>query len=154
MTLPTMTDELRRRVEQRLEAALETSGARDPRDHYRELLRDLKEKDPDAYGSAVGYYEETLLPAVAAGDEEPLKGWREFGRRIAELSAPGRTVALDASGRARAYDPEGAAGDLVLHLPEESRRRALLVALPQEPSDAQRAAYRLLVAGRQTLEGR
>lgn len=159
-----MSDEIRQKAERRLEQALESAGARDPRDHYRSLMKTLKEESADAFQEARRHYEETLLPAVAEGGVDPLAAWREFGLHLAELTAPGRTVAVDRTGAARPYENGGGPGEpgtsvqaeesadeLLLHLPEEGRRRALLVSLPPDPSDAQKATYRLLVAGRQTV---
>ena len=135
----------------RLEEALAAAGARDPREHFRARLRELKQDDAGAYEQAVAYYRGTLVPGVASGEADPLVAWTEYGRRLAELTAPGRTVALDAAGRAEPYAAPAAADRMVLHLPDGRRGKALLVALPPEPSRAQRAAYDLLVEGRQKL---
>jgi len=143
-----MSDELTAQADQALEAALAAAGARDPREFYRERLRELKRERPDDYRSAVAYYSETLIPEVAAGTRDPLEAWTEYGRRLATALAPGRTVGIDESGRAHAW--EGGPPDrLVVHLPDEKGARALLVALPPELSDAQRATYDVLVAGKQ-----
>jgi hypothetical protein len=131
-----------------LEAALERSGARDPREFYRERLRELKERNAEGYREAVRYFESSLVPSVASGETDPLAAWTEYGRRLAELTAPGRAVAIDGSGRARSYRPPPAADDLILHLPHAAGGRALLVGLPRELSEAQRATYDWLVAGR------
>jgi hypothetical protein len=135
-----------------LEEALRESGARDPRDYYRDRLRELKERSPDGYQEAVRYFETTLVPAIASGEAAPLDAWTEYGRRLAELTAPGRTVAIDATGRSKPYQPPTTSVDLVLHLPHASSGKALLVALPKELSDAQRATYDWLVAGRLKLK--
>ena len=133
-----------------LEEALERTGARDPRDFYRDRLRALKESDPDGYRSAVAYYRDTLIPSVASGDAEPLEAWTEYGRTLAEAVAEGRTVSIDATGRARPY--EGPVADhLILHLPEDRGSKALLVGLPPELTRAQRASYDVLVVGKQRL---
>lgn len=131
-----------------LEQALQSSGSRDPREFYRERLRELKERDPERYREAVRYFESTLVPSVAAGGTDPLAAWTEYGRHLAELTAPGRTVAIDESGRARRYEPPHAPEELILHLPQAPGGRALLVGLPRELSEAQRATYDWLVAGR------
>ena len=131
-----------------LEQALQESGARDPRKFYRERLVELKERNVEGYQEAVRYFETTLVTAIASGKESPLDAWTEYGRRLAELTAPGRTVAIDATGRSRPYQPPNTSDDLVLHLPHASGGRALLVALPKELSNAQRATYDWLVAGR------
>ena len=131
-----------------LEEALERAGARDPRDFYRDRLRTLKESDPEGYRSAVAYYQDTLIPSVASGDAEPLEAWTEYGRTLAEAVAEGRTVSIDATGRAHPY--EGPMADhLVLHLPDDRGTKALLVGLPPDLTRAQRATYDVLVAGRQ-----
>jgi hypothetical protein len=143
-----MTDSLAAAAEDALEAALAASGARDPREFYRERLRELKRLRPQEYQSAVSYYTDTLIPQVAGGERDPLEAWTEYGRRLAVALAPGRTVGIDPTGRAHAW--EGKQHDqLVLHLPDEKGARALLVGLPPTLSDAQRATYDVLVAGKQ-----
>lgn len=148
-----MDHDLKRRAGERLEKAIEEEGVRDPRGYYRDRLRELRSADPDAYDEAVHHYEEVLIPAVAGDEVDPLEAWEEFGRRIAKLTADGRTVEIDASGRSHPHEPPAARTRLVLHLPEVRKRGALLVSLPPEPSPAQRAAYDLLVEGRRTLRG-
>jgi hypothetical protein len=143
-----MTDSLTGAADQALEAALAKTGARDPREFYRERLRELKRARPQEYESAVAYYSDTLIPEVASGDRDALEAWTEYGRRLAVALAPGRTVGIDESGRAHPW--EGWERDrLVLHLPDEVGARALLVGLPPTLSDAQRATYDVLVAGKQ-----
>ena len=137
-------------ADRRLEAVLETTGARDPRAVCRERLRELKGIDAAAFEQAVDHYRDRLIPAIASG-EEPFTAWVEYGRAIARLTFEGRTVAIDRTGLARAYsipvDPDA----LVLHLPDGGRGRALLVARPREPSAAQAATRNLLVDGRLRL---
>ncbi len=137
-------------ADRRLEEALRASGARDPREFYRERLRELKESNPDGYRAAVTYYRETLIPTVAGGSEPPLQAWTEYGRQLAEAAAPGRTVAIDATGRARAYTGPADPDALVLHLPRQPGR-ALLVGLPAALTSAQRATFDVLVQGKQKL---
>lgn len=145
-----MTDDTAQRADQHLERALEATGARDPREFYRDRLRELKQSDPDGYHVAVAYYKDTLLPQVASGEGDPLAAWTEYGRRLAQALAPGRTVSVDDTGRAHAYQ-EPAADRLVLHLPDDAGERALLVGLPPALTDAQRATYDVLVGGKQRL---
>ncbi len=145
-----MSDAVAAAAERALEAALAESGARDPRDFYRERLRELKRVRPEEYESAKAYYTSTLLPDVPERRRDPLVAWTEYGRRLAEALAPGRTVGIDETGRARPYDSGSAAG-LVLHLPHDNGARALVVALPRALSAAQRATYDVLVAGRQRI---
>lgn len=146
-----MTAVERERADALLDQVLRETGARDPREFYRERLRELKERDRNAYGDAVRYFEETLIPSIADGRVEPLAAWTEYGRRLAELSVPGRTVSIDPSGRALPYRSPAPEEMLVLHLPHSAGGRALLVGLPRALSDAQRATYDWLVLGRQKL---
>jgi len=131
-----------------LETALTESGARDPREFYRERLRELKRANSTEYESAVAYYRDTLIPDIAGGVRDPLDAWTEYGRRLAAALAPGRTVSLDETGLAHEYDQPDR-DRLVLHLPDEKGARALLVGLPASLSTAQKAAYDVLVEGRQ-----
>ena len=148
-----MTDDLQAQADDRLDEALARSGARDPREFYRTRLRELRERDRDAYDRAVVHYRDTLLPSIVEG-ADPLAAWTEYGRTLAELSGPGRTVSLDGTGQARPYESPADPGDLVLHLPDEARAPALLVGLPTELSAAQRAAYDWLVRGSSSLPQR
>lgn len=148
-----MTDDVQSRADRRLDEALAASGARDPREFYRERLRELKETDRGAYEEAVGYYRDTLVPSVADG-ADPLPAWTEYGRKLAELATPGRTVMVDRTGFALPYHAPAPPDRLVLHLPtgRTGSRRALVVGIPTELSRAQRASYDLLVAGKLTLK--
>lgn len=146
-----MDDDLQAKANRRFEDALERTGARDPRDFYRDRLRELKSRDPDAYREAVRHYEEELIPSIASGEADPLEAWQEYGARIAEFTASGRAVEVDARGRSHPFEPPTAPDRMVLHLPDDRKERALLVSLPPEPSRAQKATYDLLVQGKQTL---
>lgn len=146
-----MSDDLQRRSDALLEAALEAAGARDPREFYRTRLRELRERDRAAYDRGVAYYRTRLLPAIVEG-AEPLAAWTEYGRTLAELHGPGRTVTIDPSGAATPYEAPADPTHLILHLPDEAREAALLVGLPQELSGAQRATYDWLVRQSRTLE--
>ena len=139
------------RAEERFEEALSRTGARDPREYYRERLKELRTADPDAYRAAVQYYDDTLLPSISDGDADPVEAWWEYGRRIAELSVVGRTVEIDPSGRSHSYSRPTPRDRMVLHLPEGTKGRALVVGLPADLSSAQMASYDLLVTGRQRL---
>lgn len=138
-------------ADRRLEAALETAGARDPREFYRERMRELREANPAGYEEAVSYYRDRLIPRVAEEDSDPLAEWTEYGRLLAHLSGPGRTVAVDVTGRALPYEVPAARDHLVLHLPDEKGSRAILVGLPAVLSPAQRATFDVLVQGKQRI---
>ena len=147
-----MADEaLRARADARFEQALQERGARDPRGFYRERLKEMRERDPAAFRQALTYFEQTLIPTVADESSDPLAAWLEYGRHLATLSAPGRTVQIDASGRSGDYAPPVPLDALVLHLPEQSSRPAIVVGIPAQLSPPQRAAYALLVKGAVTL---
>lgn len=141
-----MSDEMTQAADRALEAAIEETGARDPREFYRERLKELKQVDAAGYERAVAYYRDTLIPQVAGGDPA-LDAWTEYGRVLAETTAPGRTVSIDETGLSHPYEgPE--LTRLILHLPEKPGR-AILVALPPNLSPAQRATFDVLVAGKQ-----
>ena len=137
--------ELRARADARYEAALQAAGARDPRGFYRERLKALKESDPAAFSRALAYFEQTLIPAVARADSDPIAEWLEYGRMLASAAEPGRTVQIDATGQASDYARPVPPDALVLHLPDASTRPALVVGIPARLSPAQRAAHDLLV---------
>jgi hypothetical protein len=139
---------LRAQADRRFEEALAAHGARDPREFYRDQLRGLRERSPQAFEQAVRYYESTLIPGVARAGSDPLAEWLEYGRVLAELSAPGRPVQIDPSGAAAPYSPPVPPDQLVLHLPNASREPAQPIGLPALLSPAQRAAFDLLVRGR------
>lgn len=135
----------------RLEAALKERGARDPRDYYRSQLKELRAESPGGYDQAVTYYRDTLLPDIAAGTVDPLAAWTDYGRELASLRAEGRTVSVDPTGRSTPYESPADPEHLVLHLPVDRKRKALVVALPGDLSPAQRATYDWLVTGRLKL---
>lgn len=146
-----MSEKLITAAEQALEAALATSGARDPRDFYRERLRELKQMQPDSYKTAVAYYHDVLIPEVTSGARNPLDAWIDYGRTLAEALAPGRTVSIDETGQSHSYEGPDPS-KLILHLPQDSGVRALVVGLPVTLSSAQRATYDVLVNGKQRTQ--
>ena len=111
----------------------------------------MKADKPEAYRKAVAYYENDLVPSIAEAGDDPLMAWQRFGCRIAELTVTGTPIEIDATGRRRPYAPPTPLDRLVLHLPQESSGRALVVGLPPELSAAQLATYDLLVGGRQKV---
>ncbi|HEX6746202.1 MAG TPA: hypothetical protein VF092_02725 [Longimicrobium sp.] len=143
--------DLRARADERFARALADTGARDPRDFYRKQLVALKTNHRGAYQRALVYFEERLIPAVAADDSDAVGEWLEYGRVLATLAAPGRTVQIDAGGRASDYARPVPPDALVLHLPERTGDPAIIVGLPTTLSPAQRANYDLLVRQQQAL---
>ncbi|MEX2582759.1 MAG: hypothetical protein WD766_05775 [Gemmatimonadota bacterium] len=140
-----MTD-LRTIAERRYQEALKRTGSRDARDYYRDRLKELRERSPDRYSEAAGYVEQTLLPAVAHEDSDPIGEWTEYGRLLASLLFEGETVQVDPSGRSSPYTRPVPTDHLVLHLPPTPRAPARGVGLPPRLSAAQRATYDLLVS--------
>jgi hypothetical protein len=140
---------LRERADQRFADALKASGARDPRDHFRTVLTELRAANPAAYKEALAYFTTRLIPAVAADGSDPVAEWMEYGRVLARLQQPGRTVQIDPTGRSRDYAAPVPPDDMVLHLPESASKPAIVVGLPPKLSPAQRATYDLLVRGSQ-----
>jgi hypothetical protein len=140
-----MADDLRARADARFDRALQESGARDPRGFFRDQLRDLKAASPDGFRQALRYFDETLIPTVADEGSDPVAEWLEYGRLLASLALPGRAVQIDAGGRSRDYARPVPPDALVLHLPDNAARPALVLGLPPKLSPAQRASYDLLV---------
>ncbi len=147
-----MNQELHDRADQIFEDALGKTGAKDPREFYRKRLREMKAENPDAYGEAVAYYQNELVPSIAEAGDDPLMAWQQFGCRMAELTVTGTPIEIDTTGRRRPYAPPTPADRMVLHIPQGSKGRALIIGLPPELSAAQLATYDLLVAGRQKMQ--
>ena len=146
-----MDQEIQERADQIFEDALRKTGAKDPREFYRKRLREMKVDNPDAYREAVAYYENQLVPSIAEAGDDPLMAWQQFGCHMAELTVTGTPVEIDATGRRLPYVPPTPADRMVLHVPQGSKGRALVVGLPPELSAAQLATYDLLVGGRQKM---
>jgi hypothetical protein len=127
-----------------LERALDARGLRDPRGYYRELLKKLKAKDSQAYGSAVAYHDERLRAGLDREDVDAVEEWVEYGRYLANLLAPGRTWSVDPTGLAEPYCAPPAADALVLHLPDAAGERGLVLSAPKSLTPPQKATYDLL----------
>jgi hypothetical protein len=140
-----MPEQVKERAEARLLEAFAHQGIEDNRPVYRQWLRGLRDRNPDAFERALRHYEEGVVPALAGGGD-PIEAWIGYGVWLAELEGPARLVEIDERGRAR--DAQAASADgLVLILPEDERAPVLPARLPATPSPAQRATYDLLVAG-------
>ena len=122
--------------------ALRSHGLADVQPGYRKLLLSLKSRDPRAYEEAVSrYHADVEAPEVGT---DPVAAWVTWGRWLTQKIEPGTLKSIDENGRAR--DAEGPAplGEMLIHLPEDARRRGFVVAMPAEPSDAQRETAALL----------
>lgn len=137
-----MDDTAKRRAEDATEKALSQAPFADFRGVYRDRLRWLKEARSQGFTTALGHYNDVLVPNIAAG-AAPIDEWLDYGKRLGELAGSGKVVRIDESGRARPYD--GIAQGVILHLPDDAAVPALALAVPREPTDAQRATLELLV---------
>ena len=76
-------EEVRKRAEARFLDALARTGARDPREYYRERMIALRERDDAAFRRAHEHYDTHLIPAVARDDTDPIAEWLDYGRLLA-----------------------------------------------------------------------
>ncbi len=141
-----MHDDLATAADRRFAERLEATGARDPREYYRGMLRELKGADEAAYRTLVAAYEAEVVEPIGRGEADPLEAWLAFGVRLAVARAgAGQTVVIDDTGQAHPFEPPARWDRLLLHLPDDRGTRALAVGLPPELSPPQRAAVDLLV---------
>lgn len=143
------SSDLRTLAETRLEQAAANLGLADPRPALRDRLRSLKEGNPGAFDQARAHYEQTVLPALASG-ENPLDAWAEYARVVGGLTASGRLTGIHEDGRAAPYTTP-LPGLLVLYIPEDTAEPVLVALPPKTPSAAQQAAIDLLVNRRLSL---
>lgn len=122
------------------QAALARHGLEDVQPLYRRLLVRLKAQDPAAYEEAVARYRDD----VEAASENTLDPWIAYGRWLAARIAPGSLKTIAPNGRARDASEPVPLGELLVHLPDDTKRRGFVVAMPAEPSDAQRETAALL----------
>lgn len=145
--LRAMTEDLRNAADRNLTTAAANLGLADPRPAFRERLRILKDNHPDAFASALRHYESGVLPAISGGGDV-LEVWVQYGETIAALTAPGRMVRVDATGRAEKYAAPVQEAALVLHVPDQNDAPVLVTIAPVSPTPAQQATLDLLVHGR------
>ena len=146
-----MTADIKARAEARTETAIAESEFEDFRPGYRERLRQLREEKPTAFTEALRYFEDRLLPVVADEASDPLIEWAAYGKRLGELTGSGKTMSIDATGRARPYETGMSPTELVLHLPNDTNTAALPLLVPRELSMPQRASFGLLVSRARAL---
>ncbi len=146
-----MDSDLQETADRRLAEVLERMSARDPREGYRGLLRQLRERGEEGYEEAVREYRSLVLEPIAEAGADPIGTWLEFGCRLAERLHPGKAVVLSADGRATPYEPPPGPDALILHIPEDQRSRAVVVGAPRELTAAQGAAVDLLAHGKVKL---
>ena len=120
-------------VRGRTDEALERAGLADMRPAYRRLLVALKSSDPAAFEEASRRYREEIEPAIAGGEVDPVATWLEYGIWLSCHITDGRPLAVDATGRARPFDPETDpdSAPMILYMPEDDRAPLLCpAALP------------------------
>jgi hypothetical protein len=145
-----MTEERKRRADERLTEALAAGGLADTRPVYRQVLRRLRETHPAAFEKALRHYDEVVL-AELGGTADAVETWIAYGAWLADLTAEGRVMSVREDGRSVEYRRPYASGDLVLHIPGSAADPVLPLMLSAAPSPAQQATYDLLVAGRVSL---
>jgi hypothetical protein len=113
---------------------------------FRRLLVRLKQVDPERFEEASRRYQDELEPAVAAGRVDPIAAWLDYGSWVAGSLARGRTLSIDSTGRARPFRTDVASPEvgLLIHLPDDERAGAILLAIPREPTEPQRVTADLL----------
>ena len=122
--------------------ALAAHGIEDVQPRYRRLLVELKARDAAAYERAVARYRSEV--EGAASGSEALAVWLSYGAWLASRIAPGRLVAISTEGLATPAPDSAPSGPMLIHLPDAPKRKALVVAMPVDPSEAQRATADLL----------
>ncbi|MGH7541509.1 MAG: hypothetical protein ACRELC_10960 [Gemmatimonadota bacterium] len=126
--------------------SLEAHGLQDVQPLYRALLKRLKAHDAAAYEAAVARYKERVEPAVEGEDPEadPVEVWLAYGRWMAERLSPGAVHSVAPNGRADPLRGNPPPGSLLLHLPDDRKERAILLAMPADPSGPQKETADLL----------
>ena len=122
--------------------ALAAHGLEDVQPRYRHLLVQLKGRDAAAYGRAVERYRSEV--EGVPGGVEALAAWLAYGAWLASRIEPGALVVISAEGRATPAPDPVPLGPMLVHLPDSPKRRGFVVAMPADPSEAQRATADLL----------
>lgn len=135
-----------------LEDRLEATKTEDPRQVYRDHLRALKDQDPSTFAELRAHYATEVEGALTSGHPDPLELWLRYGLVLARaLAGDGHAVVIDDTGMATPLEDAPPPGKLTLFLPDGRGQRAVLVALPQDPSGPQQATLDLLVHGKVRL---
>lgn len=123
--------------------SLEEHGLEDVQPLYRQLLRRLRPLDPDAYDEAVGRYHEEVESAVEDSDD-PVEVWVRYGVWLAPHLAPGSLMTIAENGRADPAPDPPPLGAMLIYLPDDTRTRGFVLAMPSEATPAQRETAALL----------
>ncbi|MFQ5688874.1 MAG: hypothetical protein ACE5HQ_01195 [Gemmatimonadota bacterium] len=127
--------------------SLREHGLEDLQPLYRPLLRRLKSLDSGAYDEAVARYRQEVQPAARDPDgsgSDPVAVWLAYGSWLAARLAPGSVMAIAENGRAEPTAPPLPLGEMLIHLPQDSRKKGFVLAMPAHASDAQRETAALL----------
>ena len=89
----------------------------------------LKEHDQERFAQALRHYDEIVLPALAGG-QDVFEAWVQYGQTLANLSAPGRMMTVDETGRAVAFAAPVRAATLILHVPDDNTMPIFVAAMP------------------------
>lgn len=123
--------------------ALAKHGLQDVQPLYRQLLLRLKAQDSTAYDEAVARYKDDVEASVKdAGD--PVAVWVEYGVWLAPKLMPGTLMAVNENGLASPADAPPPLGPMLMHLPDDQKVRGLVLAMPADPSPAQKETAALL----------
>ena len=123
--------------------SLAAHGLADVQPLYRKLLVRLKAQDDASYEEAVARYRDDV-EAVVRDAHDPVAVWVAYGAWLAPRIAGGELMAVDENGRARPAGSPPPLGPMLMHLPEDARERGLVLAMPADPSPAQRETAALL----------
>ncbi|MDX1393187.1 MAG: hypothetical protein R3195_02305 [Gemmatimonadota bacterium] len=124
------------------ETALARHGLEDVQPLYRQLLLRLKKSDASAYDEAVERYRSDVEACVGSA-EDPVEVWVAYGAWLAPKVSRGALKRVNREGRAD--EVEGPVlGPMLIHVPEDARERAILIAMPSDASPAQRETAALL----------
>jgi hypothetical protein len=125
------------------EDSLAAHGLADVQPLYRKLLVRLKSQDAAAYDEAVARYRDDV-EALVDDAEDPVAVWVGYGAWLAPRIAGGELMAVDENGRARPVGSPPPLGPMLMHLPNDTKERGLVLAMPAEPSPAQEETAALL----------
>lgn len=124
--------------------SLDEHGLEDVQGLYRQLLRRLRSHDPAAYDEAVTRYHEDVESAIEGSDADPVEVWVRYGVWLAPRLAPGSLMTIAENGRADPAPDPPPLGTMLIHLPEDTRTRGFVIAMPAAATPAQRETAALL----------
>ncbi|WP_420633868.1 hypothetical protein [Candidatus Palauibacter sp.] len=122
--------------------ALAAHGLEDVQPRYRLLLLKLKAVDGPGYERAVAKYRSEV--EGVAGGPDAMAAWLSYGAWLASKIEPGGIVTISREGLATPAPDPLLPGPMLIHLPDALNRRGFVIALPVDPSDAQRTTADLL----------